>query len=78
MDNSTDDLEKDLDAMISEIEKEITVSETKEVTVKEDVASFDSLIKKALDNINTIDKTADNIHELFYHDLALKIGRAHV
>lgn len=64
-------LENELDEMLSEINKEIISSESKEVTVKEET-SFESLATKVLERLAGVDKTADLIHELFYNDLALK------
>lgn len=70
-----DTLENELDEALAEINKEIMNQEEKEVTVKEDVTSFESIATKVLDRLNGVDDTANKIHELFYHDLAL--GKDH-
>ena len=71
-----ENIDNELESMLDLIDKEITTTEdSKEVAIKEDVTSFESLANKVLERLNGVDDTADKIHELFYHDLAL--GKDH-
>ncbi len=72
-----DSLEAELDQALREINNEITIQETKDVSVvkKEDATSFESIATKVLEKLGGVDDVADKIHELFYHDLAL--GKDH-
>lgn len=68
-------LESELDEALGLINKELQVTEEKDLIKKEDLTSFDTLASKVLDRVNDVDDTARQIHELFYHDLAL--GKDH-
>ena len=72
MDQKTE-VDQEIDEVLGLINKELTTTEeTKDLVKKEDLTSFDFLIGKALKNIDNVDNTADDIHELFYRDLVMK------
>lgn len=67
-----ENIDNELDEMLGLINNELDATKTKEVTKKEDITSLDYLVNKALNNIDVVDGTADDIHELFYRELLLK------
>ena len=67
---SDDEIVKALELLNNEL---TTQSQgTTEVAKKEDLTSLEFLVGKALKNIDNVDSTADDIHELFYRELVMK------
>ncbi len=75
MDQKTE-VDQEIDEVLGLINKELTATDTKEITKKEELSSFDNLATKIMDRLNDVDDTARIIHELFYHDLALGKDRS--
>jgi len=75
MDQKTE-VDQEIDEVLGLINKELTTTDTKEITKKEELSSFDNLATKIMDRLNDVDDTARIIHELFYHDLALGKDRS--
>lgn len=75
MDQKTE-VDQEIDEVLGLINKELTTTDTKEITKKEELSSFDNLATKIMDRLNDVDDTARIIHELFYHDLALGRDRS--
>ena len=75
MDQKTE-VDQEIDEVLGLINKELTTTDTKEITKKEELSSFDNLATKVMDRLNDVDDTARTIHELFYHDLVLGKDRS--
>jgi len=71
MDQKTE-VDQEIDEVLGLINKELTTTDTKEITKKEELSSIEFLVGKAIKNIDTVDNTADDIHELFFRELLMK------
>lgn len=65
-------IDQELDEVLGLINKELATTDTKEIIKKEDLTSIEFLVGKAIKNIDTVDNTADDIHELFFRELLMK------
>lgn len=65
-------IDQELDEVLGLINKELATTDTKEIIKKEDLSSIEFLVGKAIKNIDTVDNTADDIHELFFRELLMK------